>query len=102
MSTLPVFKDDNKNLMLLQTQWGNLINPTINNPLMNGNFIKGINVGETSVAINHGLGRKYQGYIITRQYNGFSVVIDALGQNPAVNIELVANGPFTTIDIYVF
>ena len=41
--------------------------PIVRHPLMEGVHKKGVAVGTASVEVNHGLGRKPQGFIVTLQ-----------------------------------
>lgn len=62
---LPVFKDDNQNLMLMQNRWSSELNPVLANPFTNPSILKGVNLVVGSNTINHGLGAKLQGWVIS-------------------------------------
>ena len=62
---LPVFKDPNTNLMLLQTQWAGQLNPVLASPLTNPVLLKNIKLASGTNVINHTLQATQQGWIIT-------------------------------------
>lgn len=64
-ANLPIFKDDNQNLMLLQTKWKSAIQPMLASVLGQGIFLSNIDLIAGENVINHLLGRKQQGWIIT-------------------------------------
>lgn len=64
-ANLPIFKDDNQNLMLLQTKWKSAIQPMLASVLGQGLLLSNIDIVVGENVINHLLGRKQQGWIIT-------------------------------------
>jgi hypothetical protein len=61
---LPVFKDDNVNLMLMQNRWSSELNPMLRNPVNNMSVLKDVKLVSGDNVINHLLGRKLQGWVI--------------------------------------
>lgn len=61
---LPIFKDDNKNLMLMQSQWASQINPVLVNPMTNMQILKNVKLTTGANVINHLLARAQQGWMI--------------------------------------
>lgn len=59
---LPIFKDPNQNLMLMQTKWKSTLDPIASNPILAGRQINNIALIVGSTSINHGLGRLQQGW----------------------------------------
>lgn len=87
---------------LANPKWAATLNPVIANPLVGGNFLNGINVSSGNNTINHGLGEKLQGWIITR--NSASVTFydrQSTNPRPDLTLVLVASGS-ATISLYVF
>lgn len=64
---LPIFQTPDATLMLMQTRWASQINPLLNQPVVNGNYLKNITLAVGNNVINHKLARKAEGYIITDQ-----------------------------------
>jgi hypothetical protein len=65
MPSLPIFQDQNKNLMLMQTQWKSAITPTITNPINQGQLITDIKLINGVTVVNHKLGRQMVGWMQT-------------------------------------
>lgn len=65
MANLPIFQDENKNLMLLQTKWKQSIQPMLDNTLSQGLLLSNIDLIVGENVINHLLSRKQQGWILT-------------------------------------
>lgn len=68
VSLLPIFKDDNQNLQLLQSKWKGIIDPILSNPILAGLQINSVTISSGHAAIiNHRLDRKQQGWFIVDQ-----------------------------------
>lgn len=67
MAQLPIFKDDNQSLMLMQTKWKSILDPVIAGQLTAGNFIQNVSIVPGTNVINHLLGRQQQGWFLTDQ-----------------------------------
>lgn len=66
-SLFPIYKDENKNLMLMQTIWAQTLNKFLSNPLLAGTFLSGLSLISGNNTINHLLGRPIQGVIVVWQ-----------------------------------
>lgn len=96
---LPTFKDENKNLMLLQSSWGSQLNPILSNPTTNPSRLKSITLTTGDNVINHKLGVTLQGWYIS-DINGAAVVYR---NAPLNNLTLTLNSNAAVIvDIVVF
>lgn len=62
---LPFIKTDNQQVDQLQTKWRSELNPLLAQPLSSANTLKGIALINGVNTINHLLGRKQQGWIIS-------------------------------------
>lgn len=74
------------------------------NPFISGNLVKGVVVvtGAAGTTINHGLGRKWSGYIVVRQQGNASAIVESLTQpDPTRQIALLASVQ-TTVDLWFF
>lgn len=98
---LPIFKSDDNDVMLLQTNWSSQINPVIGNPLVKGVLQTGIKLVTGINSINHRLGRNIQGYVVTGMHNNYSQIFDTVSKTPGLTLDLTSSVP-VTIDIYCF
>lgn len=97
--SLALFHTDSRDLTLLQTSWKVELDPVLANPLVNGIFRKGIALINGATTINHLLGRKQQGFILT-DINGSASVYRS---QPFNNLTLtLTSNAVVTVDIYVF
>ncbi len=52
-------------LDLLETRWAGILNPVLANPATNMSFLSNVKLVSGTNVINHGLGQKQQGWIMT-------------------------------------
>lgn len=62
---LPIFRDENQTLQLMQSKWSSLLNVLLNKPLSNAGILKDVSLVTGSNTVNHLLGRKMQGWMIS-------------------------------------
>lgn len=62
---LPTFKDDNKNLMLMQSSWSSQLNPVLGNPMTNPLILKNLSLVSGVNVIDHKLGITPTGWFVT-------------------------------------
>lgn len=86
-------------LPLMQTQWASYINPLLDNPLTNGIFLPNISLVTGANVINHLLGRKMQGWILSDINAAVTVFRSAPFNN--LTLTLTASGP-AVVNIYGF
>jgi hypothetical protein len=99
---LPIFKDDSKNLMLLQNVWSSLINPFLNAPALQTVLLKDVSLTAGSNNVNHRLGRKLQGWYFVRKRAAANVHDNQdNNQNPELTLTLVSDAS-VTVDLVVF
>lgn len=87
---------------LANPKWAASLNPIIGNPLVSGSILKDVKVSTGNNTINHGLGRKLQGYFVI--LNSASVTFydrQSTNSMPDLTLVLVASGA-ATISLYVF
>jgi hypothetical protein len=87
---------------LASSQWPSVLNPLLANPLIHGHFLKDIRVSTGANVIDHKLGVRLQGYIVT--LNSAAVTFydsQATNQMPHLTLILNASGS-ATISLYVF
>ncbi len=87
---------------LASSQWPSVLNPLLASPLIHGHFLNNVRVATGANTINHGLGVKLQGYIVT--LNSAAVTFydsQASNQMPHLTLILNASGS-ATISLYVF
>lgn len=85
--------------MLMQTGWSTSLNPVIQNPLMNGNFLPNITLANGTTIINHRLGRMQQGWFIT-DIDGAATIYRSAALN-SKTLTLTSNAA-VEVNIYAF
>lgn len=102
MALLPIFKDDNTNLMLLQTKWSSQLNQLLSNPSLQSIILKQVPLASGSNTINHLLGRRLIGWRIVRQ-RALASIYDNQdnNQSPELTLILVSNNA-VSVDLEVF
>lgn len=60
-------------MSLLQTNWSAILDPIIKNPLSKGNFLTSVSLTTGDNVINHLLGKRQQGWIISDQTAAASI-----------------------------
>jgi hypothetical protein len=97
--SLPTYKDDNKNLMLMQSQWSSQLNPVLSNPMTNPTFVKNYALVTGVNVINHKLGMTPVGWIQT-DINAAITLYRSQPFNP-LTLTLTSSGP-AVISLAVF
>lgn len=99
---LPIYKSDDQSLSLMQTSWATQLNPILTNPIANGLLLKNVVLASGDNTISHTLGRKLQGWIVTR-LRASATIYDKQDTNrfPELTLVLNASGA-VTVDLYVF
>lgn len=96
---LATYKDENTNLMLMQSNWSSQLNPILANPLTNPTILKGINLVSGANVINHLLQQTQQGWFIT-DINAASTIYRSAAFN---NLTLtLTSSAACTVNIAVF
>jgi hypothetical protein len=86
----------------MQTTWAQQINPILENPLVKGLILPNIALAIGTNVINHKLGRKLQGYYITRKRAAAQIYDQQdSNQTPQLTLVLVSDA-VVTIDLAVF
>jgi hypothetical protein len=87
---------------LMQTSWAQQLNPILSNKLLNGVLLQNVSLASGSNTVNHLLGRKLVGWVLTRQ-RAAATVYDTQDTNPhsLVTLQLTASAP-TSVDLWVF
>lgn len=100
--SLPIFHTDDKDFQLMQTGWAQQLNPVIELPLNKGIILSNVVLTTGSNTVNHKLGRKLQGWVITRIRSNATVYdTQDLNNTPQLNLLLTASGN-VTVDLLVF
>lgn len=102
MAQLPIFRTDDKDLVMLQTNWTRTLNPVIANPLNQGSILKDVSLKTGSNVINHLLGQKLQGWSLVRQRAAASIYDNQdSNQSPQLTLVLVSSAD-VSVDLMVF
>ena len=100
--SLPNFQTQDKDLSLLQSSWGQVLNKLLELPTTKGILIKNVPLAVGANTVNHMLGRKLQGWQIVRQ-RAASSIFDTQDTNMSQNLTLVLNSSAAvSVDLYVF
>lgn len=101
--SLPIFKTEDKDLMLLQTKWSNKLNPVIDSAINNGYILQSISLVSGANVVNHLLGRNLQGWMIARMRSPGATIYDTQDANPTPAVTLLLHSSATVVvDILVF
>lgn len=99
---LPIFTSGDRILQMLQTQWASAINPLLALPLTRGVQLKEVPLVVGPNVINHRLGRKLQGWIITRKRAAGSFYdTQDINQSPELTLNLNSDAA-VIVDIWVY
>lgn len=99
---LPIFKDSNQSLMLLQTNWKSQLDPVLSNPTIQNLILKNVQLANGTTVINHLLGHKLRGWKIVRQRAAASIYDNQdSNQTPQLTLILISNAS-VSVDIEVF
>jgi hypothetical protein len=86
-----------------QTPWASELNPVLENVIVKGLLLEGVPLVAGDNFINHRLGRKLQGWYITRMRSVASAIYDTQDGNPRPALVLQLNASVAVVvDIYVF
>lgn len=104
-NTLPIFNvlnTDTPDLTQVQQNLVRTLQPVFSTPILGGNLLTGQALTSGTNTINHGLGRKLNGWLIVRQRAQASIW-DSQDSNKSPNLTLVlfVDNP-VNCDIYVF
>lgn len=87
---------------LANAKWAQTLNPLLANPAVNGRILSNVAVVSGANTINHGLGRKLQGYVVIMNNSAVTFYdSQSVNQMPEINLILNASGP-AIISLYVF
>lgn len=89
-------------LSLMQTKWAAILNPLLSNPSLNSIILEKIVLISGTSTINHGLGRKLQGWRIIR-INAAATIYDQQDTNTMQDLTLIlVSNALVTVSIEVF
>jgi len=90
-------------LNLFQDKVLKSVNPLLSNPLLDGVLLESVVLASgTDTIVNHTLGRKLVGWVITRR-RASATIYDKQDANLTADLTLVLNSSAAvTVDIYVF
>jgi len=89
-------------LNMIQSNLANTIDQVVSNPLISGSFVNSVSLVSGLNTVNHKLGRRPLGFIITRK-NANQNVWDTQDANTQPELTYFLNSSGTvTVDIYFF
>lgn len=95
---------DDHNVMAAQERIKEFVKSMEDCPLLDGVSVKDVEVDTSKTKINHGLGRKPEGWIITKNDASY-VVFETTYDDDAekeIHLNLVSTGSGSTIDLWVY
>ena len=93
---------DNAEINRLQSHIKTALSPLLELPISDGVLIKDLSIETSDTRVNHGLGRTYEGFIVTRLKSN-SVIFESDTENTDKNLFILLKGSATaTADIYFF
>lgn len=99
---LPLMQTMDHDLSLMQTKWRSILNPVLSIPIIDGRLIQNVSLVSGDNTINHGLGKKLQGYIVVLN-NSPVTFYDKQSENQMANLTLILNASGTaTVTLWVF
>lgn len=104
MSAVKFFKTITKDqdLNSVQDNLINVLNPVFNTPILNGTLLQNVSLVVGQNTIEHRLGRKLVGWMVTRQ-RSFAEIYDNQDANPLPTRTLfIVTGNDVIVDLYVF
>lgn len=95
-------QSDSDELTSMQTRWASQLNPLLANPLTAGRLIRNVELSTGANTINHGLGRKLQGWVLTR-LRAAAQIYDMQDSSiiPNLTLTLVSDAN-VAVDLWVF
>lgn len=101
--SLPKVVSKDADLNSLQTLWAAQLDPVIKQPFTQGLLIKSVALASGANVVNHKLGRKLQGWVVTRYRGAAASIFDTQDVNPTPALTLTLNSSAAvTVDLYVF
>ncbi len=101
--SLPKFATADDSMTQMQTVWAAAIDPLLRQPLSNGILLQSLPLASGANVINHKLGRKLQGWFLTRSRGVAASVYDTQDTNAVPNLTLTLNSSAAVVvDIFVF
>ncbi len=99
---LPIIASDSEQLTMLQTRWASILGPLLANPMLSGAVLKQVSLTTGSNVVNHRLGRKLQGWFLTRK-RAAGNIYDTQDSNsmPELTLQLESSTS-AVVDIYVY
>jgi|TARA_R100001530_G_scaffold109694_1_gene77053 hypothetical protein len=93
---------ENAEVTRLQSHIKTTLNPLLELPISDGVLIKDLSIETSDTRVNHGLGREYEGFVVTRlQAN--AVIYESDSTNTNKNLFILLKGSSSaTADIYFF
>lgn len=93
---------ENDEVNRLQSHIKTTLNPLLQLPISDGVLLKDLEIGTSDTRVNHGLGREFEGFILTK-LNANAAVYESTTANPSKDrYILLKAGSAVTVDIYFF
>lgn len=97
---LKTFVSNNVDIRVLQSNVSDALTPVLKTELIDGRLFTNLSIGTVATAINHGLSRKANGYIVVSSSNP-AVFSDNISYADQTSFNLTASVA-TTVALWVF
>lgn len=97
--SLPILQSPYSEMTMLQTRWKAELDPLLKNPALEGIILPAVSLSSGVNVVNHRLGRKQQGWMVTDR-NGVATIYKSAPFN-ALTLVLTVSAP-VIVDLYVF
>lgn len=99
---LTIFQSDDTSMQLMQTSWAASLNPLLKSAVLQGVLLKNVNLAAGANVVNHRLGRKLQGWMLTRIRSAATTYdTQDSNQTPELTLNLTSSAA-VVVDLYVF
>jgi hypothetical protein len=93
---------ENAEVTRLQSHIKTTLTPLLELPISDGVLIKNLSIETSDTRVNHGLGREYEGFVVTRLQSN-AVIYESDSTNTDKNLFILLKGSSAaTADIYFF
>lgn len=93
---------DDQEVTRLQSHLKTVLNPLLELPISDGVLIKDLTINTADTLIEHKLGRRPEGFLITRLKSNSVIYESATANNEATRLIILIASATATADIYFF
>lgn len=102
MALLPIIQTTDRVINQLQNSIAQVLRPIVQNPLVNGSILTGVELAIGANTINHGLNRTLQGWFVIGQGSAASLYDSQSSNTQASKTLILVSDAAVTVNLYVF